>query len=571
MLLERLTERAEKAISSLPRKKTISSSDVVDSIVNVGGMGNLLVQDIGREAIPVDKKINVNELIKEAFYQASKFEHLYVGTEHLLIALLKIINSKEYNKARLSLIKLSLFPNTIRSLDRSRKTPLIDSFGANLNAKTLKNLDKPIIDREAYSTLVSALMLKNTPNVLLVGDTGVGKETLVDLLARNIASLDVPPILAGCQVVELDILAFMTNLFNKGGVEQGLSQLSDELKSLNRVIVYVKNFQNIFFASAAGITIPVFYSMFKSTMEGAGVRMIATMSTAVHDKLYIDNDQVLGDFAVINVDEPTDEEVLKILSSTALYLSEYHNIDISESAVKEVFKLAKEMDESVKFPQRGVDFMDQCCTHLIMKKSKIPESYKKMVDENFELLNELDKKVSQGNYEQAMEIRKNIQKYDAKLLSKEKQIFVREKRLKLTPADVDEAYKIFKNEKSAVMEKADVNKLSNVAGEIKKKIIGQDEAVDTVVKSLLRSRLGLRAKKRPLGNFLFLGPTGVGKTELAKVLAEEFFGDKSLIRLDMSDFGEKHTVARLVGTPPGYVGYGEGGELTTKIEANPLS
>lgn len=571
MLLERLTERAQKVINLLPHKKLVLSQNVVDSMIKVGGMGNLLIQELSVSSIPGYKKVNVSELIKEAYYQSAKFEHLYVGTEHLLIALLKIIDSKDYNKARLGLIKISLFPSTIRSLDKNKKTPIIDAFGANLNTKTLKNLDKPIIYREAYDTLVSALMLKNTTNVLLVGETGVGKKTLVDLLARNIASLDVPPTLAGYQVVELDILAFMTNLFNKGGVEPGLQQLSEELKSLNRVIVFVKNFQNIFFTSAVGVTVPVFYSMFKSTMETTGVRMIATMNTAIHDKLYIDNEQVLSDFAAVTVEEPDNEETLKILSSTAMYLSEYHNMEISQSAVKEVFKLAKEIEDSSKFPQKGVDFMDHCCTYVIMRKSKIPESYKNMVDENFNLLSDLDKKLSKGSYEKAIEIRNKIKKFDERLTLKEEQIFIREKKLKLTVSDIDEALAAFKNDKKTESEKVDVNKLSSVAHEIKKHIIGQDEAIDTVVKSLLRSKLGLRAKKRPLGNFLFLGPTGVGKTELAKVLAEKFFGEKSLIRLDMSDFGEKHTVARLVGAPPGYVGYGEGGELTMKIEANPNS
>ena len=571
MILDRLTEKARKSLDLLPKKKKVVSGRILASISKVGGMGNLLVQEQPKFNIPKQKLVKIDDLVKEAYYQALKFEHMYVGTEHLLLALLKLTNSDNYNRTKLELIKLNVFPNSVKPVDKTKKTPILDAFGENLNTKTLRNLDKPLINRDSYDALVSALLLKNTSNVLLVGEIGVGKKTLVDLLARNIASLDIPPALAGHQIIEFDILAFMTNLFNKGGVEPGLSQLSDEIKSLNRVIIFIRNFQNIFFATATGLTVPVFYSMFKSTIDATGVRMIATMNASVHEKIFSENEHILGDFACISVDEPDEKETLEILTSTAMYLSEYHKIEISKQAVMEVLKKAKEIEGNVKFPQKGVDLMDHCCTYLIMKKSKIPQSYKKMVDENFNLLSDLDSKISKGKYDKALEIREQIKKYDAKLTSKEEKIFIKEKRLKLGVLDIDKAFAAFKDERRPDLEKVNLSKLSSVADRIKKNIIGQDEAVDKVVKSLLRSKLGLRSKKRPLGNFLFLGPTGVGKTELSKVLAEKFFGEKSLIRLDMSDFGEKHTVARLVGAPPGYVGYGEGGELTSKIEANPNS
>jgi ATP-dependent Clp protease ATP-binding subunit ClpC len=571
MILERLTDKARKVLILLPRQKKVSSQKILASIRKVGGMGNLLIQELVPFNFPRKKQLNISDLVKEAYYQSVKFEHMYVGTEHLLLAFLKFIDSDDYNKIRLGLIKLSVFPNAAKTVDKNKKTPILDAFGENLSIGVLKNLGKPLIHRDSYKALVSALLLKNTSNILLVGENGVGKKSLVNLLTRNIASLDIPPALAGHHVIEFDILAFMTNLFNKGGVEPGLSQLSDELRSLNRVIVFVKNFQNIFFATATGLTVPVFYSMFKSTIDATGVRMIATMNSSVYEKIFSENEHIISDFATIAVNEPDEKETFKILLSTAMYLSEYHNIEISKEAVREILKRAKEIDGNVKFPQKGVDLMDHCCTYLIMKKSKIPQSYKKMVDENFDLLSSLDRRISEGKYEKAVAIREKIKKFDARLSSKEEKIFIKEKRLRLGASDVNEAFLAFRDERRVESEKVNITKLSSVADKIKKSIIGQDEAVDTVVKSLLRSKLGLRAKKRPLGNFLFLGPTGVGKTELAKVLAEKFFGEKALIRLDMSDFGEKHTIARLVGAPPGYVGYGEGGELTTKIDVSPNS
>jgi ATP-dependent Clp protease ATP-binding subunit ClpC len=571
MTLDRLTERAKLVLLDLPRKEKVSGTKLLEAIKKVSGMGNHLVQSIPGLRIAKTKSIDIKKLIKEAYFQSIKFGHTYVGTEHLLLALTKLTSSPDFNRVKLELLKQSAFPNNIRIGDKGHKTPLLDAFGEVLNTKTLRSLDKPLIYREIYESLVAALLLKNTPNVLLIGDTGVGKRTLVEYLARNITSLDVPPALAGYQVIEFDLLAFMTSLFNKGGIEFGLSQLSEELKSYGRVILFVKNFQNIFFAAAGGFTVPMFYSMFKSSVDFVNVRMVATLNSTIYEKILVESEHIIEDFAVIEVPEPTSVEILKILETTALRMGEFHNIDINLNVVGYIYKKAKEIENNVKFPQRGVDLMDHCCTYALLKKSRIPESYKKLVDESFDLLTSMDTDLEKGNYDKAINVRNKLKAFDTKLSSKEEKIFVSGKKFKLTVTDVDEAFHVFKDEKGESLDTINFNKLATLADEIKKRIIGQDEAVETVAKSLIRAKLGLRSKKRPLGNFLFLGPTGVGKTELAKVLSDTFFGEKSLIRLDMSDFGEKHNVARLVGAPPGYVGYGEGGELTTKIEARPDS
>ncbi len=569
-MLDRLTQRAKTVILSLPQKDRVFSGKILDVIVDQGGMGSTITLTIGSYSIPKRKYLSIDSLVKEAYVQAADFEHMYVGTEHLMLALFKLADSPDYEKLRIELVKSSVFPNTIKSIDKTRQTPILDTFGENLNVKTLKNMDKPLVYRTVYESLVSSLLLKNTPNVLILGEPGVGKRTLVQLLARNIATLDVPPALVGYQVIEFDMLAFMTSLFNKGGIENGLAQLSDELRSLNRVILFIKNFQNAFFATNMGFSVPILYSMFKSALDSTEVKIIATMSMSLYDKILTDNEHMMEDFGTVEVIEPADKETQKILESTALYLSEFHNVDIPKSIVKLIYKKAQEIDNSDKFPQKGVDLMDHCCTYVILKKSKIPESYKTMVDERYDIYNEIQDYLDDGKFEKALQLRQKIRKVDQKLTTREEKIFAAEKRLKLSADDVTEAVAIFKEERN-IEEPAGLKNLSLLAGKVKQKIVGQDEAIDLVAKSLIRSRLGLRSRKRPLGNFLFLGPTGVGKTELAKVLSDLFFGSKSLIRLDMSDFSEKHTVARLVGAPPGYIGYGEGGELTTKIETKPDS
>jgi ATP-dependent Clp protease ATP-binding subunit ClpC len=580
MLLDRLTERAKTVLLALPKSKrtsadVVSSAKILDAIEKVSGMGTYLIQNIPGIAIQKTKQLSVTALVKEAYFQAIKLEHPYVGTEHLLLALLKLTDSRDYLRVKLELLKANIFPSAMRSLDKARKTPILDTFGENINQLTIKNADRPLIYRSSYELLVSALLLKTSLNVLIIGDDGVGKRTLVELLARNISALDVPPVLAGYQVIEFDMMAFMTNLLNKGGsVDSGLAQLADELKSLNRVILFIKNFQNIFFASAAGLTIPMFYTMFKSALDVANVRIVATMNSAIYDRIFAENEHLVSDFSVVEVSEPSEKETLKILESTALYLSDFHNITIPAETVKLVYEKAKTLDTQTKFPQKGVELLDHCCSYVILKKSKIPAGYKKLVDQSFRKLSEMDASIEAGGYDKAIRVRNELKRFDLKLLGKEEKIFNPQKKLALTIADVSEAFSSFRDDSNALLQKetrAGLAKLTALSEKIKQHIIGQDAAVEVVVKSLIRSKLGLRSKKRPLGNFLFLGPTGVGKTELAKVLASTFFGEKSLIRLDMSDFSEKHTAARLVGAPPGYVGFGEGGELTTKIETKPDS
>ncbi|NMB69817.1 AAA domain-containing protein [candidate division WWE3 bacterium] len=569
-MIDRLSERAKSVVALLPRKKKVTCTQVIEAIGKTDGIGKFLLDSLTNITLPKSRTVDVEKLIKEAYYQSLKLGHPYVGTEHILLGLLKLVVPSELNRVRMELVNLNVFPSAMKSLEKARKTPILDAFSENLNYKTLRNLDRTLVDRKEYDTLVSTLLLKNSSNVLLVGDVGVGKRTLIELLARNIATLDVPPILAGYQVIEFDLVAFLTSVFNKGGLDVGLSSLADELKTVGRVILSIKNFQSVFFATSAGITMPVFYSMFKSVVDATNVRLIATMNSSLYEKILGENDHVIEDFTIIEIKEPNEKTTLKILENSAQYISDYHNINIPSDVIKFVYKKARLGSGESKFPQKGIDLMDFACSHMILNKSKIPRSYKKLVDKRFEIIGSIGDHFEKGNYEQALRARKELKVLDTRLAYSEENLFVTE-RMTLTTAIVADAIEVFSDGNKGESDKVSISRLSNLTETIQKRIIGQDDAVTTVVRSLIRAKLGLRNQKRPIGNFLFLGPTGVGKTELAKVLADEFFGEKSLIRLDMSDFAEKHTVARLVGAPPGYVGYGEGGELTSKIETRPDS
>jgi len=576
MVMDRFTQRAKDVLLNLPSDKKVTANVLLDAIVKVSGMGAALIKVYPGLSMNKNVKIDIGRLVKEAFYQSVKLESTYVGTEHILLAMLKILSSTDTERVKQELIKMNIFPNTVKSIEKGRKTPLLDSFSEDLNQKVFKDFERPILFRDEYNTLVSVLLQKNNTNALLVGDNGVGKSSVIELLARNINTMDVPPLLSGYHVLEFDLMAFMTNIINKGGVDISLNSLADELRYLGRTIISISNFQSMFFATNAGFTVPVFYSMFKSAIETTGTKLIATMTPSLYEKIAADNEHVLENFSVIEVDEPDEAYTLKLLLLNAKYLGMFHSVDIPDEVVKYVYKKAKQELKDLKFPQKGLDLLDQACARLVMKKTKFPERYKKLVDKTFFLAQRLDKSIASGDFDSAVKSRNLIKRNEDKLLKEEKEIFTPHK-LKLGLQEVDDALLDMGIAKKPGPEDIDISNLTDLAEKIKRKIIGQDHAVDTVVKSLVRSRLGLRSKKRPLGNFLFLGPTGVGKTELAKVLSEVFFPSKetnkpgSLVRLDMSDFAEKHNVARLVGAPPGYVGYGEGGELTQKIELNPQS
>lgn len=586
MSLDRLTERAREVLVAVQAtvtktssvksrnqsKATIDSdyiiaSTIFDTLQKSDGVGGRIISTLPAISYTKTKKISMERLVKEAFFQSLKFQHTYVGTEHLLMALLKICKSKDAEKVRQAALQLSTFPASGRTVEAESSTPLLAMYGENSTYQSYLSREEYVY-RDELNAIVAVLLQKQNPNPLIVGEAGVGKDALIGLLIRRINSLDVPPKVLGYQVISLDLIQFIAGVFNKGiNLDQSISALLDEIRGLGRVILHIKNFQNIFIPTNSGVAVPLIYSLFKAGLARSDIKIIATMDFAIYDKLNTENASLISNFTVIDLNEPTEKQTLRVMQSRAKQLEDYHNIKIPQLVIAYAYKKAKVLESDTKFPQRGIDLLDKACSKLILKESKVPERYKDLIDDTILLAGKIDSSIEKGDYTSALKHRHSLEKVEHKLSTDEKTMFLSNK-LVLTEQIVDVAVA---DEELSHSTPLPLDDLKTLQDRMKKRIVGQDKAIEVVVKSLIRSKLGLNSKKRPVGSFLFLGPTGVGKTELAKVLAEEAFGAGSLIRLDMADFGEKHTVARLVGAPPGYVGYGETGELTRKIDLKPQS
>ena len=566
----RLTLKAHRVIMDfVDRDSQIPSSDIFLKIEAETGMGKNLLKTLSLDKESLLVKIDLGTLVKGAYYEAFRLKQPYVGTEHLLLALLKLNGVALYKAAQKKLSKLSIFPQIFMETSSNEDHKILDLFATNLNYAIAVDAGRRYIQRKEINALFSILLQRDCANPLIVGDSGVGKRTLVRSLVKRVNEMDVPAGLLGYRVYEVDLLALITTNLNKGDMEIMLSSLYAELKKMDRVLIVLKNFEDLFFSTNAGIAIPLIYNSFRSSLNDLGIKYVATISEDVYSHLLEENPRVLSGFSIIDMDEPAEDKSLQILNATAEYLEKHHNVYYSPEIVGYVLKKVSKRSMDVKFPQKGVTLLDQAGACVLLRKAQVPSEYKELLEKSILLTEDLDKSLEGSDYEGALKIRNLISSIEKKMSLKESKMFGA-RRYRVTKKDVDQALEVFSDSiKEPLVQ--NTNFLKTLESRVLSRIVGQDKAVNLVSKALLRAQLGLRSKKRPSGNFLFLGPTGVGKTELAKVLSDEFFGEDRLIRLDMSDFGEKHTVARLVGAPPGYVGYGEGGELTSKIQKNPSS
>lgn len=561
----------------------------IQSIINILSQIPLAGGTFGAEKSKYTK--SAESILELAGNEAKRLESTEVGSEHLLIAILKhldctavkIILSLKANIQKIYVDIMSAcgvdgstakkeFVSLKKGKNKSKAsaTPTLDQFSRDMTMDArMGNLD-PVIGREKEIERVLQILsrrMKNNP--CMVGEPGVGKTAVAEGIAYLIAAGDVPDTVRDKRLLSLNLSSMVAGSKYRGEFEERIKKVIAEVKNAGNVILFVDELHTIIGAGGAEGAIDA-SNILKPSLSRGEIQMIGATTRAEYRK-YIEKDAALERrFQPVYVEEPTNEETVEILKGLRSAYEEHHHVEISDQALEAAVSLSVRYISDRFLPDKAIDLMDEACSR---KRLGFGKKAKKTLPLELEiqvLSDDIENLLEAGDIDEAAELLKKQRKLEAKL-DKTKQ----NKNVKNVVVDAEDIADVV-----SVWTKIPVNKLTEqeskrlerLEEELHKRVVGQNEAVDAVARAIKRSRVGLKDPKRPVGSFLFLGPTGVGKTELSKALAEAVFGsEEALIRVDMSEYMEKHSVSKLIGSPPGYVGFEEGGQLSEKVRSNPYS
>jgi ATP-dependent Clp protease ATP-binding subunit ClpC len=457
-----------------------------------------------------------------------------------------------------------------RSGKKGKKTAL-DFFGTDLTAQAQEGKLDPVVGRENQIRRVITILNRRTKNnPVLIGEPGVGKTAIVEGLAQRIIAEDVPDSLLDKRIVMLDLAGMIAGTKYRGEFEERLKKVMSELEKDNRTIVFIDELHLIVGAGAAEGAMDA-GNILKPALARGKIQVIGATTTAEYTK-HIEKDAALERrFQPIQVPETTPSETLAILKGLRKHYEEFHGVKLSDEVLEDAVNLSKRYVNDRYMPDKAIDLIDETAAHLRVDKGKTSPEVRKLQKE-LKLVNaQIEEAVDAEDYERAARAKTRASQINDKL-AKQRAAGKQAKRLNVSSEDVADVVARMTGVPVKNVIRSEAKYLLNLEKEMGKFIIGQHEAVEAVARAIRRNRSGVGTEKRPIGSFIFLGPTGVGKTELARVLAREFFGSESaLVKIDMSEFGEHHNVSRLVGAPAGYVGYDDGGQLTDKIRRQPYS
>jgi len=510
-------------------------------------------------------------VVELSIQEARGLGHPYVGTEHILLAILRIAECTasqvlssvgvEIHKLREEVIRLQ---SVYYSKEKKTRTPALDTFGIDLTELAREGKLDPIIGREEeLQRIIQILSRRKKNNPLLVGYAGVGKTAIVEGLAQKIVKEDVPDSLMLKRLISLDLPLIVAGTKYRGQFEERIKMLLKEIKESGNLILFIDEVHTLIGAGAAEGAIDA-SSILKPALARGEIQCIGA-TTLDEYRRYIERDSALERrFQKMIINPPSVEETVAILQGLKDKYESHHGVRISDKTLELAVRLADRYISERYLPDKAIDVIDEVCAMAKLFKKQghiVPPEWTAQLE--LVRQNKLEA-IKDQNFEKVAELRDEEQK----LLEE-----IRERgRVEVTEEDVAEVVSKWTGIPLSRLEDAESSRLLRMEREIRKRIVGQEEAVKVLSKAIRRSRSGLKDPRRPVGTFLFLGPTGVGKTELAKALTEFLFGSESaLIRLDMSEFMEKFSVTRLIGSPPGYVGYEEGGELTEKVRRHPYS
>ncbi len=536
--------------------------------------------------------------IELAVGDAGRLGHNFVGTEHLLLGILRepdctaarIIAGTGLDLNKLYTAVLNMFgagvaasrgaarPTVGSAAGRAPRskgdTKTLDQYSRDLTEMARKGQLDPVIGRdEEIRRVIQILSRRSKNNPVLIGEPGVGKTAIAEGLAQKVALGDVPEDLRDKRIVSLDLTGMLAGTKYRGDFEDRIKNVLKEVQKCGDVILFIDELHTIMGAGAAEGAIDA-ANILKPALSRGEVQIIGATTLDEYRK-HIEKDAALERrFQPVTVDEPTQEESLEILRGLRDKYEAHHKLTISDEALEAAVKLSARYINDRYLPDKAIDLVDEACSAVRMETLTPPEDMKAVEARITALTGEKDEAVKAQDFERAARIRdqETEQRKELDELRKKWNVSQNGHRTTVTPEDIATVVSGWTGIPVTSISEDESQRLLHMEDILHKRVIGQDEAVTAVAKAIRRGRVGLKDPKRPIGSFLFLGPTGVGKTELCKALAEAVFGDENaMIRLDMSEFMEKHTTSKLIGSPPGYVGYDEGGQLTEKVRRKPYS
>lgn len=526
------------------------------------------------------------EVLRLAFDLAQKKSHVYVGTEHLMLSILLSDSrvSKQLSKLGLGaesfrrmLSKISMYPLGVLAkpkeyMDSDREDSIMDFLGFDLVELAKASLLDPVVGRESeIGELMNVLSRRKKNNPLIVGESGVGKTSLVEGLAKRIAEGNVPHSLRGKRIISLDISAIVAGSRMRGDIEEKVQSIVNEVISRDDTILFIDDIHGIV-SSGPMSGNPDIASVLKPSLLKEGFRCIGATTTDEYNSYLQEDNALARRFQPIFLEEPSVEDSIAILLKTRNILERHHNIEISKEALKSAVMLSNRYVMDRFLPDKAIDIIDEACAS---KKLLVEGKYNdiaNLLEERNKILVKKENAISQGDMEEALELQKK-ETLLGKRIKRREAACLRNKQDPLNRVGVEDVRDVVSKWTGIPLNTLGTREresLISLEDSLKGKVVGQEEACSLVASAIKRARTGIIDIDRPWASFLFLGPTGVGKTELAKVLTRELFGDDDrLIQIDMSEMMEMHSVSKLIGSPPGYIGFQEGGWLTEKVRRNP--
>ena len=584
-LLYGLIEEGSGVASKVLKDQGITSEIVLEKIDELIGRSEEIDKPVG--FTPRTKRV-----IENAFLEAKKMGNNFIGTEHLLIGIMiegdsiavrilldSNINSQKLYNELIKVIKEGDDDSETEKSDGSsngsyNSTQTLNQYGSDLTKRAKDGKLDPVIGRkDEIDRVIQILSRRSKNNPCLIGEPGVGKTAVVEGLAEKIIADDVPEMLKNKRVVSLDLSSMIAGAKYRGDFEERIKKCLDEVKKAGDVILFIDEIHTIVGAGSAEGAVDA-ANILKPLLARGEIQLIGATTLNEYRK-YIEKDSALERrFSPVTVLEPTPEDTVKILQGIRDKYEAHHNVQITDEAIESAVKLSVRYITDRFLPDKAIDLIDEAASRIKMKTYTVPDKIKDMENKIEALGKEKEEAIQVQDFEKAASIRDKERELKDKLEKDMKKWENKNSKAVTTlkEDDIAEVISSWTNIPVKRLTQDENEKLKNLEQTLHERVIGQDEAVSAVAKAIRRGRLGLKDPNRPIGSFLFLGQTGVGKTELSKALAETLFGNEdAMIRIDMSEYMESHTVSKLIGAPPGYVGFDEAGQLTEKVRRKPYS